>query len=436
MKTRLFTAACVVASTLVLASAPASASVIRVAPTGIPSTIQGAVDVAHDGDVILVESGSYPSFVIRSKELTVVANTGANVKIDGAIRIGGIDGTRTVVLQGLANTGGPVTSAAAQYGLRVVNSSGLVFVQDCTLMGGTLPGQPNTVVSGHRPSVLIENSLAVVFSRCTLRGAQPIAGESPLYLNRGYEAGWPSEGAYVVNSAVYLFESTVIGSNGFGGPPIYDGGMGAHGLWADSSAVYLSATTSAGGNGAPTNAVTGYGGGGGDGLRGSNGSAFITRASTFSGGLGAHGGPGGVCICPYPPGDPGVPVSLFGASTNTALAGAAAKLVATALAREGQVAQLTFSGTSGDVVERYSSRSGTALWTPALSSVQVPAFGSTFRDAPVGVLGASSTIQTITVPELGSGVQHRVIFYQALHDGPSGQQLGTPRALIMLDSAY
>jgi hypothetical protein len=227
MKTRLLATALLCAATFVLTGPLARASVIVVAPTGIPSTIQGAVDVAVDGDVILVETGTYPSFVIRNKELTVAANTGADVQIDGAIRIGGIDGTRTVVLQGLKNTGGPVTSAAAQFGLRVVNSSGLVFVQDCTLMGGTLPGQPHVVVTGHRPSVLIENSLAVVFSRCTLRGALPIAGDSTVYTNHGYEAGWPSEGAYAVNSAVYLFESTVIGGNGFGGvfPSFFDGGI-------------------------------------------------------------------------------------------------------------------------------------------------------------------------------------------------------------------
>jgi hypothetical protein len=422
-----------VAVAFITATTLGHAGVIRVGPGLLPSTIQPAVDAAVDGDVILVESGIYPSFVIRNKELTVVANTGADVKIDGAIRIGGLDGTRSIVLQGLKNTGGPVTHVAAQFGLRVVNSSGLVLVQDCTLMGGTRPSGPGAGVSAHRPSVLVENSLAVVFSRCTLRGALPISNESPLYMNNGYEAGWPSEGALVVNSALHFFESTVIGGNGFVGH--YDGGMGAHALWAEHSAVYLSGTTVAGGNGSQSSFnCQAFGGGGGDGLRGSIGSSFILRASTCVGGAGMPSG--GSPFCPQYAGNTGLPVQLLDTSTTNVIPGAAAKLVATALAREGETAQLTYSGTSGDVVERHSSREGTALWDPTLSSVQVPAFGQTFRVAPVGTLGASSTDQFIVVPELGAGVQHRVLFYQAAHNGPAGQQLGTPRALIMLDGAF
>jgi hypothetical protein len=200
--------------------------------------------------------------------------------------------------------------------------------------------------------------------------------------------------------------------------------------------VYLSDSTSIGGNGFQGMGCQAYGGSGGDGARVSNGSALIIRASTFGGGSGAAGGLGCVCVCPGQPGTAGLGVRLLDTSTQNVLPGAAAKLVATALAREGETAQLTFSGTSGDVVERYSSRDGTALWNPTLSSVQVPAVGQTFRVAPVGTLGASSTVQSIVVPELGAGVQHRVLFYQAAHNGPAGQQLGTPLALIMLDGAF
>src|SRR5690349_12074484 len=101
---------------LFVASGTARADVVRVGPGLVPSNIQSAVDSAVDGDVILVETGVYPSFVIRNQELTVVANTGADVKIDGAIRVGGLASTRTVVLSGLKSLGAPVTSTSAMWG--------------------------------------------------------------------------------------------------------------------------------------------------------------------------------------------------------------------------------------------------------------------------------------------------------------------------------
>ena len=100
---------------LALATA-ARADVLVVSPTGHFPTIQSAVDAAVDDDVILVKSGTYYSFVVRGKSLVIAEDAGQTVRIDGAIRIGNINGTRTVVLMGLENTGGIVTTNVVAQG--------------------------------------------------------------------------------------------------------------------------------------------------------------------------------------------------------------------------------------------------------------------------------------------------------------------------------
>ena len=94
---------------------PARAGVLVVAPTGAYTTIQAAVDAAVDDDVILVKSGTYPSFVVRGKSLVIAEDAGHTVLVDGAIRIGNINGTRS--------SDSTVTTDGRSFGIRPRTSS-------------------------------------------------------------------------------------------------------------------------------------------------------------------------------------------------------------------------------------------------------------------------------------------------------------------------
>jgi hypothetical protein len=65
----------------------ARADVLTVGPTAVFAEVQTAVDAAADGDTILVARGNYASFSIVDKAVTVVADTGADVFVDGPLAV-------------------------------------------------------------------------------------------------------------------------------------------------------------------------------------------------------------------------------------------------------------------------------------------------------------------------------------------------------------
>jgi hypothetical protein len=406
----------------VSAVSAAHAGVIVVAPTGIPSTIQGAVDVASDGDVILVESGIYPSFVIRNKELTIVADTGADVKIDGAIRVGNLASTRTVVLSGLESLGSP---AAKRWGLRVVNCSGLVFVQDCVLMGA--PSSSGAAFA-ERASLLVTDSAGVVLSHCVVAGSVP--QQDPL--DDGY-AGPAFDGARITNSNVSLYQSKVLG--GRAGAGEVNGMRGGDALVAIGARVFASDCAFVGGDASDG----GYDGNGGDGGHGAvvqAESVFTTVDVTFAGGA---AGSAGACASPFAcphAGVAGAPSSVESGATMTALSGPARTFTAPALVREHGNATLAFQGAPDDTLARASSWRGSARFSVERGA-QVPARHVTFRAPTVGVLDAAGVFaQTLPILELGQGIESRVLFFQGVHVASDASlRFGTPRALIQLDSA-
>jgi len=428
----------------------AQADVLVVSPTGTYTTIQQAVTAAVDDDVILVKTGTYPAFTVRGKALVIAEDTGHDVRVDGAIRVIGIDGTRELVLIGLESVGGTVTDLNLQYGLRVTNSSGLVLAQDCTFRSSLRATTAAQVISERRPALLVENSFAVVLSRCNVIGNDSIPGQSPHYPTAGlpYASGVPSEGAYLQRSGVSFFECTVTG--GPGSNSFYDGTHGGHGIQSEGSALYLSGSEVRGGDGGHGNCfpsaclVGSLSGNGGDAVRAEGRSACISVGATTTGGVGGRflNGTGTVANCqvlgcsPSTPGATGQAVRLIGASTLTPLGGPARKLTAPAILREGQGGQLNFEGALGDQVERYSSRVGTAFYELDSTSIRVPDFAPSFRDTRVGVIGPAPLFDPIPIPELGVGIKHRLLFYQGEHTTTSVRRLGTPRAVLLLDSAY
>jgi hypothetical protein len=50
---------------------------------GASTDVQAAVNAAVDGDVLLIEAGNDAAVEVNDKNLALVADTGANVHIDG-----------------------------------------------------------------------------------------------------------------------------------------------------------------------------------------------------------------------------------------------------------------------------------------------------------------------------------------------------------------
>lgn len=461
---------------LATASRSALADVLVVAPTGAPyAEIQAAVDAANDGDVVLVKSGTYASFVVRNQELTIVADAGAVVNVDGAIRVSGVSATRSVLLSGLRATGTVSTNAQSRHGLFARNCVGPLRVVGCTLTG--VPSNTGIVFVGPNQNypvplpacyegqgAYVEACADVAFVGCTLRGS-----DAPPTTGYGGFGTRPHAGAVDGGHGLYGEASQVAS---------YDGVLrgGRAGLWSSSCEPPPSA---------PPLAGLGYAyiGAAGEGCR-TSGSFVFGSNCTFTGAVGwtstclaqcycvppsdggnalVHGtaplaaqllacaltpGAGGIpntgpcpcgiggnfCSSSYPAGLPGVasvgPVNV--------LTGSARRLTATPVARETQTVTLTFTGVPGDRVELLrGDRPGFQYLAAARGVVLVQ------RTRPqlvqqLGTIGASGVLtQTFPVAELGAGVQSRLVWMQAaMIDGANQTTLSSPAAIVMLDSAF
>lgn len=458
-----------------LVSLPATAGVLVVAPSGAPFTqIQTAVDAASDGDVVLVKSGTYASFVIRNQELAIVADTNATVNVDGAIRVSGVAATRSVLLSGLHSTGNALTDET-RHGLFARNCAGALRVIGCELsgiplpLGVAFPGYPNS----HYQFLLapcyggqgaqIEGCLDVAFVGCTLRGsdAPPTSGYGGFGTrpNGGNTDG--GSALYAHQSQVALADNTLTGGRsgvwGFAGyaqcePPPYanpNGYLGAagEGCRSNLSFVFASHCTFTGAPGwgsvcldqcfceAPSNGANAL-------VIGAPPVAAQLLQCTLAPGAGGvpNGGAcpcgigGNFCIPTSPAGLPGT----ASVGPVTALGGSARQLAATRLAREGQVVTLTFTGQPGDRVELLTSaRTGFQL-APGLRGVRLVRSNRPALVQQVGTLGPSGTLDvSYTAGDLAAGETARIVYFQALHiDGANQVTLSSLAPVVLLDQAY
>src|SRR5262245_16335265 len=100
---------------LLLASSAAAQSVFVVAPApgpGVYATdIQPAIDAAANGDVVLVKPGAYSTFTITGKGVSVIADTGANVVVNGLVFVSNVGASQFALIQGLTTFGDTASPA-------------------------------------------------------------------------------------------------------------------------------------------------------------------------------------------------------------------------------------------------------------------------------------------------------------------------------------
>lgn len=410
---------------------PALAGVLVVdasSPTGF-TQIQAAVDAANDGDTILVGPGFYAGFAVHDKALDLVADTSAGsgpVHIDGRVIVNGLAASRTFTLHGFEVRG---TSSAPCVVL--AGNAGSVRIQGCSIAGADAPPCAESINGGVALDVDLCQDVALV--ACTLRGGD--GGNTPIEYGYG---GIGGDGVTPNQSRIAFYDCSVRAGDGGGAVPavcgatIGYGGAGGSGAWIASCPIlFASDTTFEGGRGGPAGSGFSFG---------SPGYGLVAFGLPLNGptrawwlASSARGGPPACGNCPA-----GTDVTVLAPSTLTNCAGAARKLVMRGLAREHELVRLHFVGAPGERVELVIS--DTTRFALAAGGNGVLLAGSR-APSPVlqaGTIGASGVLDLPwVVNDLGAGIAARRIFLQPLFVDALGRStLGSPRTLVLLDSAY
>lgn len=213
-------------------------------------TIGAAVAVSSDGDSILVKAGSYLSFPLLGKGVTIVGEPGVT-HVQGHVRIENLSPGQVAVLSNLN------AHSSDGEALRAYTNQGSIRLQSCNLLGAY-----------NRGCAIIADSEDVCLVDCVLQGGLGLAelqGGSYWWLNPG------GAGAEIQRSTVALYDCIVRGGNG-GDEPQDDVGAchGGPGAVVQESFVFLSNTKIQGGNGGSvdygTNCSFGAAGDGGAGI--------------------------------------------------------------------------------------------------------------------------------------------------------------------------
>jgi len=427
--------------TILAATSPAFAGQVIVVgplPTQV-ANIQAAVDAAVDGDVILVKSGTYSTFSVPNKTVTIVADVGQVVNVLGAARVRNLSIERKVVIAGL-NVIGQLTGTAVEgNGFYATNCAGAIRVQNCTLTGFDGTGAPCPSVP--RSGAEIVNCADVSFVRCTLTGSGLVNLNTP---NPGLPPGSrEGNGLVATGSSVSVHETTARG--GYGGTMCNgysDGTDGGDGARIQSSFVFIANGTLRGADGmtwtvgGPFGAFAGWGG---------NGFSILDAASNVhliqcslipgQGGTNYNCGLCGSC-CSGQAGS----TYTSAASNPDFIPSTAPTLAAANIGRESLALALTIHGTAGDRASIAIARDAQFVFDPAQQGVILagPAAPEATRYWIVGTIPANGLLAaSLQLPAIPLADPGRTLWLQLTTTSPIGtSHVGSPLTVAVVDSAY
>ncbi|TAJ17694.1 MAG: hypothetical protein EPO68_09020 [Planctomycetota bacterium] len=381
------------------------------------TSIQAGINATADGDVVLVKAGSYNEHPqITGRALTLIADLGADVRVQWGAGVFGNHSGQPVVVRGLHVPG---NSQAYTTGLGIGNASGPVWVEECVLRGS------HVQFAGPGTGVIITNSFGgVTIARCDILGGSGTGKASPGNGGNGVFSEGP----------VHVFDSIVRGGDA---PPITSfpffgqTGSGGAAVTLFNGKLFGSGASFTGGAGTngyahPTFGCVG-GGSGGAGL-----SSFGAGVSVVLLDSPVQGGSGGAAFgaCGLGANGPQFSPGL----TPTTLNGIAHGLQVLSPVREGQPISATLHGAAGEQALFALST------TPSLGVVSQPLAGVLLLAPPVSVLGLgpvppSGTLSvSATAGLLPPGIEGGTLFLEPAFVDPSGPSvvLGAPSTLTLL----
>jgi len=186
---------------LLLASvAVAQHAVWVVAPAAGPGVdftgLQDAVDAADSFDTILVRAGTYGSFVVVDKSLSITADAGAAVDIEGSLassQVVGLGPDGFLTLSGLHLR----SQVDGEPALLLEDCAGSVWLDHCLLAGHNVP--PSLLVDPPTPGLVTTGCSSVVLADCTLFGGAGLWGRTALQ---------------ATGSALHLYGTSATGGSG------------------------------------------------------------------------------------------------------------------------------------------------------------------------------------------------------------------------------
>ncbi len=410
--------------------ARALGEVITVGPAGDVPLLQTAIDIAADGDhIVLLESNS--NLVrINGKSLTVAG-------IDETILMCGIDAvlgtpSPTFTIENLAPDQSVVIrrlnvdaiSNEPLPAISIENCLGAVHLERCAFGGG------------FGPAVSAFNSSSVTISDCSLTAGEADnqgSLQSPILV--------PQPGLAALDSTVSVYDSSITGSSGpdaqsqvFTVWPPADGGQGCR--VNGSSTILLAGCNVTGGSGGAVGAgsLCFDSGDGGHALTlGSLFGAPLVRVRDTQ----LAGGQGGVVAagCAGAVGADGLETEVT-AGTIAALAGAARSLTTNSFVVEGDDVTLSFRGEPGDTVTLLTSASlGPSLFfAPSQTTLHL---ALPFLTIPLTTVPASGTLEIAApVPLLPGGLDFVTVPVQALFfTSPSERFTSGPSAIVLYSAS-
>ncbi|MBL8802066.1 MAG: hypothetical protein JNN27_08730 [Planctomycetes bacterium] len=377
-------------------------------------SLQQAIDVALDGETLLVGEGDYSAIRIDGRKLALLAAPGATPVVTGTSRVENVGLQRSVVLAGIEFRGESFPGVAFTPGspaLALESNAGGVWLLNCTLNGGdgAVGSSPSQLGAG-AAALEVRSSGRVALARCMLVGGD--GGNHPSPNPEDGLGGRGGAGIDAQNSTLALYSTTALG--GAGGRAGTRGGDGGDGLSLVASGVYLGACTARGGKGGATlDFLVDDGANGGHGVEGDAASQTRIVDSLLQGGL------AGSCPVCSIDGVDGSPTA--GTGLVVPYAGSARVFTAERITGDRELWNVSVSGVPGDRVFLVDND------RPTLTAAQ-PVLGVTLVPPPpgalaqLGVIPASGVLSVqARIPGLLASASTRQRFVQGLVLDSAGQ---------------
>ena len=433
-----------------LAHAPqrAPAQVFVVSPSGGLPDIQTAVDLAGDGDTVLVKSGTYPGFSIVDKGIFVTVDSGSTVVVQGSVIVQDLAAGKSALLAGLT-----VDGSSSGPALVANDNAGGIRIEGCYLAGADFTGGSNPTPG--RPGASFANDADLALVMCTLAGGRGLPSTNPV--SNGGPGG---VGLVSSSSSIALQECVLVGGDAgqgamdqsIGGGS--DGGVGGSGLQVTDGFLYTSGSDIQGGTGGAGGdhldtlclfyGGPGNGGQGGSGIQVTSAAAspavvlFGTSIEPGPGGRGGsdhsqHSG-GYPCWGDGQPGSNGAQIAAPPGAVDS-LPGATRRLTGARVVREGATATVRAYGEPGDIVQILAGGETEFVYAPTYSGVQLLNLGTSVV-VGTGTIPSSGAL-AIEIPFAAIPNDSRPFFLQAYFRDPANEQFAaTQWTLVELGSRY